>query len=129
MARIQLLPQKLAVCRLGPDDAIPAWAAGDFLSISRTADELSIVCHSTQVPNAIRREGDWLALKVIGPLDFALTGVLLSLAAPLAEAGVSIFAISTFDTDYVLVKQPLVERAMDALRRAGHEVSTPDMLP
>ena len=111
------------MCRLPPDAAIPAWAAGGtFSSITRTPDELSIVCEERLAPDDGKSEGGWRALQVAGPLDFALVGILAAIAAPLAEAGVSIFAVSTFDTDYVLVKESNLARAIDALRDAGHEV-------
>jgi hypothetical protein len=104
---------------------VPAWAleAGtDLLSISRTPEETSIVCPEERVPPGTTQEGGWRALKVEGPLDFALTGVLVSVAAPLAEAEVPIFAVSTYDTDYVLVREGRLEDAVEALVRAGHEV-------
>jgi len=126
--RLQLLPGNLAVCRLGPRDPIPAWAAGDFFSITRTAEEFSIVCDSRAVPDGVRAETGWRALKVEGPLDFALTGILVSIASPLAATGISIFALSTFDTDYILVKNDKLDSAIDVLRVAGHEVGGVDMV-
>ena len=126
--RLQLLPGNLAVCRLGPRDPIPAWAAGDFFSITRTAEEFSIVCDSRAVPDGVRAETGWRALKVEGPLDFALTGILVSIASPLAATGISIFALSTFDTDYMLVKNDKLDSAIDVLRVAGHEVGGVDMV-
>lgn len=122
MAAIELtvLPGRLAVCRLEPGAAPPAWAIGGALwSITGTADELSVVCEEGRAPEGVRREAGWRALKVAGPLDFALTGVLSAIAGPLAEAGVSIFAVSTFDTDYVLVKEERLGAAVAALRAAG----------
>lgn len=122
--RLAILPETLSVCRLAADDAIPAWLpARGFVSVTRTADELSIVCAQDAVPVGVRREPGWHALAVEGPLDFGLTGVLASLAAPLAKAGISIFAISTFDTDYVLVKAERLDDAVEALRRAGHLIA------
>jgi hypothetical protein len=119
--RLLALPELLAVCRLAADDAFPAWLpARGFVSVTRTAGELSIVCAQDAVPAGLRCEPGWRALAVEGPLDFGLTGVLASIAAPLAEAGISIFAISTFDTDYVLVKDERLNEAAEALRRAGH---------
>lgn len=121
--RLSLLPTPLAVCRLDAGAAIPAWAdAGEFFTASRTPHELSIVCAEAAVPEEVRAERGWRACGVRGTLDFSLTGVLLSLAQPLAAAGISIFAISTFDTDYVLVKQESLAVAIAALRGAGHEV-------
>ena len=98
-----ILPQKLAVCRLGKDARIPSWIEGDiFFSITKTDDELSIVCSENRVPNDTKAEKNWRAFKVEGPIDFSLTGILASLANPLASAKISIFAVSTFDTDYLL---------------------------
>ena len=121
--RLTVLPEPLAVCRLAADDAFPAWLpARGFVSVTRTSEELSVVCAADAVPAGVRCEPDWRALAVAGPLDFGLTGILASLATPLAEAGISIFAISTFDTDYVLVKAERLGDAVDALRRAGHRI-------
>lgn len=121
--RLQVLPEVLAVCRLAADDALPLWLpARSFLSVTRTAVELSVVCAADAVPAGIRCEPGWRALAVAGPLDFALTGILASIATPLADAGISIFAISTFDTDYVLVKAERLNDAIEALRRAGHHL-------
>ncbi|MFL6275868.1 MAG: ACT domain-containing protein [Blastocatellia bacterium] len=126
MFKLTLLPDKLAICRLSPDAAIPRWALGsDFYSITRTADELSIVCHQTDIPDDVQSEGDWRCLKVHGPLAFSMVGVMASLTAPLAAAGISIFVISTFDTDYLLVKQAHLESAIAALSTAGHSIIRP----
>lgn len=124
MLTLTTLPTPLAVCRRSPNEPIPAWALlGDFFSITRTADELSIVCPQARVPAHAQAERGWRALKVAGPLDFALTGILAGLAGALAQAGISIFAISTYDTDYVLVKEEALEPACAALRAAGCEVT------
>jgi hypothetical protein len=121
---LEVLPNTLAVCRLSSNDSIPSWAfSGDFFSISKTADELSIVCEEKQVPAGVKAGRGWRCLKVKGPLDFGLTGILASLAKPLAEAGISIFAVSTFDTDYLLVKMDVLERAISVLSKAGHTVA------
>jgi hypothetical protein len=121
--RLFLLDCQLAVCQLGADDEVPGWAGGGpFSSVTRTSQELSIVCREGAVPEGITCEGGWRIFQVEGPLDFALTGVLASIAGPLAEAGVSLFALSTFDTDYVMVRESDVERAARALRAAGHRV-------
>jgi len=122
--RLSILGSTLAVCRLAADDAFPAWlSARGFVSVTRTADELSVVCAADAVPANVRCEAGWRALAVEGPLDFGVTGILASIAAPLAEAGISIFAISTFDTDYVLVKAERLGDAVEALRRAGHLIA------
>jgi uncharacterized protein len=120
---LSLLPETLAVCRLAPDAEVPAWAwTGEPASVTRTRDELSIVCRMDAVPREVRAEGGWRCLRVQGPLDFALTGILSALTAPLAAAGIALFAVSTFDTDYLLVKAETLDRATEALRRAGHRV-------
>lgn len=120
---LSILQEVFAVCRLEPNEAMPAWSLQGFFAITRTEDELSIVCPQSNVPleaQAGHFEGGWRCLKVKGPLDFALTGILVAIAVPLAEAGVSIFALSTYETDYVLVKQADLDRAMQALLQAGH---------
>jgi hypothetical protein len=112
-----------AICRLGGEAPIPPWAtAGRFFSITRTAEELSVVCGQNAVPVGVTCERGWRCLWVAGVLPFTVVGVLASLTAPLAEAGVSVFAVSTFDTDYVLVKGDVLERAVDVLRQHGHVV-------
>ena len=118
-----VLDGRCAICRLSPDAPIPSWAlGGPFCSITRTPDELSVVCAEGTVPENVRCERGWRCMRIAGPLDFALTGVLASLAVPLREAGVSLFAVSTFDTDYLLVKDSDLEWAVAALVRAGHRV-------
>lgn len=120
---LSLLPDTLAVCRLAPDAEVPAWAwTGEPASVTRTRDELSLVCREDAVPEGVRAESGWRCLKVQGPLDFALTGIMAALTAPLAAAGISVFAVSTFDTDYLLVKAENLDRASVALRGAGHRV-------
>lgn len=120
---LTILPDTFAVCRLGADGAVPSWAtAAQFFSITRTADELSIVCPQHLVPDGIRCERDWRCLRVIGSMDFSMIGVVSSLVTPLAEAGISVFVLSTFDTDYLLVKKSDQQRAVAALRAAGHAV-------
>jgi hypothetical protein len=116
--QLSLLKNKLAVAHLPSTAAIPDWALqepSEFLAITRTADELSIVCHQAVIPDDVQAEKEWRALKVDGVLDFALTGILSSLLQPLAKANISIFAISTYNTDYLLVKEAVVERAIIVL--------------
>ena len=122
MLTLSVVPDVLVICRLERDAVIPAWATGEFVSITRTSDELSIVCAERDVPSDVKADRDWQALKIEGPLDLSLTGVLASIAMPLAEAKINIFAISTFDTDYVLVKADRVAEAIGVLRNAGHHV-------
>jgi hypothetical protein len=115
----RILNSALCICRLPPGSAVPA-PAGDFFSATVTRREISIVCHQPP-PGATQVEAGWIALEVIGPLPFSLTGVLASLTVPLAEAGVPVFAISTFDTDYLLIKAADLDSANRALLAAGHE--------
>ena len=120
---LEVLPGGFAICRLEASSEVPEWAAGGpFASVTRTADELSIVCEEGGVPPDVKHDGGWRCLRLVGPFDLNLTGVLASLLQPLAEAGVSIFAVSTFDTDYVLVRGSQLETAIAALRQAGHHV-------
>lgn len=118
---LSCLSDVLTICRLEADAPIPSWAdGGDFTSITRTVDELSIVCSPRDVPAGIRCEKGYRCIKVEGPLDFALTGIISSLATVLAREGISIFPVSTFDTDYILVKEEQMEKAALALAQAGH---------
>jgi uncharacterized protein len=121
--RLSVLEHSLAVCRLEPDSKIPAWATADpFFCVTRTTDELSVVCPEERVPVGITCECGWRALEVEGPLEFGMTGVLASVAVPLAESGVGILAIATYETDYVLVKEEQLDLAAAALRARGHEI-------
>jgi hypothetical protein len=120
---LTILPDSLAICRLSPEEDVPEWALiGEFVSITHTGDELSIVCAEQSVPPDVKADREWRALKVEGPLDLALTGVLASLANPLAEAQINLFAVSTFDTDYLLIKGYNLAHACEVLRQAGHSV-------
>jgi uncharacterized protein len=121
---LSLLADRLAVCRLDAQAEIPAWASRrPFFAITRTSDELSIVCTAADVPAAVQQDAGWRAFKVEGPFAFTLTGVLVSVARPLAEAGIGILAIATYDTDYVLVKEGQVQAAILALRAQGHTIT------
>jgi hypothetical protein len=121
---LELLADTLAVCRLPADAPVPDWAAGPsrFVTVSRTSEELSITVIQSDVPPEVRCERDYRVLRVKGPLPLNLIGILAAIADPLAAAGLSIFAISTFDTDYVLVKARDLEPAVAALEHAGHHV-------
>ena len=120
---LSILPDTLSICRLDPNERVPDWAdAPSFVSITRTADELSIVCLEQAVPVGVNANRGWRCLKVESPLDLSLTGILTSLTGPLAEARIGIFAISTFDTDYLLVKEQALPDAIAALGKAGHKV-------
>ena len=121
--RLSILNGHMSVCRLNPGFGVPDWAIkGGFCSVTRTEDELSVVCPEGFVPEGVRCEGGWRALKLEGPFEFSQVGVLSSVATPLAEAGVGIFAGSTFDTDYVLVKEEQLGSAVGALRERSHEI-------
>jgi hypothetical protein len=121
---LELVTGSFAVCRLAASDPVPAWAgAGPFVSVTRTDAELSIVCVEEGLPSGVASERGWRCLRVRGPLGFGVTGILASLAAPLAGSGVSIFVVSTYDTDYLLVPERDLERAKSALERAGHAVA------
>ena len=127
--RLSLLDDRLVVCRLEPDSEVPDWATeSGFSSITRTLHELSIVCTEEKVPDEVVRESGWRALVVEGPLDFSLVGILASVVTPLAEAGISVFAISTYDTDYLLVRGEQLDSVLSALRKGGHELSAEPVL-
>jgi hypothetical protein len=118
-----LLPERYAVCRFAPGAAIPAWALdGPFCSITRTADELSAVCLDAAVPPEVQCEHGWRAIKFSGPFDFALVGILVAVAQPLAAAGISIFAISTYDTDYILVREQQYAATLAVLQAEQHRL-------
>ncbi|EKQ57533.1 MULTISPECIES: ACT domain-containing protein [unclassified Clostridium] len=120
---LRLLKEKYGVCRLDKTASIPEWSKeSDFLSITKTWDELSIVCLESNIPNDVKHEKDWRILKVEGPLDFSLIGILSKISSILAENEISIFAISTYDTDYILVKDKDVDNAVNALINEKYEV-------
>ncbi len=117
------LDELYAVVRLEPDAELPDWVrSGHFWSATRSDAELSIVCREEDVPADASAERGWCALELAGPLDFSLTGVVAALVTPLAEAEVPIFVLSTFETDYLLVRERDLERSVDALAGAGHSV-------
>ncbi len=121
--KFRQLPGHYAIVRLAPDAPVPDWATkGDFTSITRTADELSIVCATENLPPDVRTSHRWIGLKLKGPFRFSLTGVLQSFIGPLSYGQIPIFAISTYDTDYVLVQEQFLEAALDVLLHAGHEL-------
>ena len=122
--KLLLQEDRFAICQLPAEAAIPRWAAQapGLVATVRTRDELSVVCREDVVPLEVRQEKSWCAFMVEGPLDFSLTGIVSSVANPLAQAGISIFAISTFHTDYVLVKEDKLAAAVAALETAGHTI-------
>jgi hypothetical protein len=118
-----VLPGEYAVCRLPPDSPVPDMAHGDGLvSMTRTDEELSVVCRSSIAPATARVEQPWRCLCVVGPLDLSMVGVLSALAEVLAQAGIAIFVVSTYDTDYLLVRTVDLRQAVQALQAAGHPV-------
>lgn len=120
---IQVLSGEFAIARLPADAAVPAWAdAKAFSAVTRTADELSVLCPAAQVPTDVKHEGGWRILKLRGPFNFTETGILSSVLDPLAFSRISILALSTFDTDYVLVKGTELEAAIRTLRNADHTI-------
>lgn len=122
---VDLLPGRLAICRLAPDAPVPAWGdGGAFVSVTRTAAELSVVCAVDRVPSGVTSSAPWCALRVAGPIPLSDVGVLVALATPLAAAGVSIYPVATYDTDYLLVREAQIAAAVAALRAAGHTVRT-----
>ncbi|MBJ7357451.1 ACT domain-containing protein [Nocardioides sp.] len=121
--KLMRYPETLAVVKLGPGADLPAWAeASSILSITATATETSVVCAARSVPKKSVHQRPFTAFEVEGPLDFALTGILAGLLTPLAEAGISVFTLSTFDTDWILVPGGDADRAEEEWRRSGHEV-------
>lgn len=120
---LKVLPDAYAVVRLDPDDPLPTWfKPKGFRNVSWTAEEMSIVCDETWVPADVAAERGWGCLMLQGPFPFELTGILLAVLASLAAAGIGIFAVSTFDTDYVLVKRAQLPAALEALRSHGHSI-------
>ena len=121
--RLRILEGRFAVTRLEPGASVPDWAlSGPFFTVSRTLDELSVLCEESLVPPGLRSESGWAGLKLEGPFEFTLTGILAAVLEPLKLAKIGIFAVSTFDTDYVLVKSEHLESAVRALEEAGHTV-------
>jgi hypothetical protein len=121
--KFSVVPGEFAVSRLAPSEPVPQWAdSGPFTSVTRNLDELSIVSPAASVPAEVKSERGWTCLKLLGPFPFQETGILASFLDPCARAGIPIFAISTFDTDYVLVKDEDKDRAIKVLIAASHEL-------
>lgn len=124
LVTLRLLPDELAICRLTPGSPIPAWAtAGPFFAVVRTSAELSVMCAAELVPPEVTATREWRVLELQGPFDFALVGIMVAVATPLATAGVSIMPVATYDTDYVLVRATQLDLAIATLRSAGHTVN------
>ena len=113
---LSAMPGSYSVVRLEKDADVPMWATGDgFFSITKTDEELSIVCRDESVPDNVTADRNWRMLKILGPLDFSLTGIAAAIHKPLSEAKISVFLISTYDTDYILVKDAHFEQAKKVL--------------
>ena len=109
-----------SLCRLAPDDPLPSWSlSSPFYTISKTSDELSVVCESSYVPAEVKQDGEWRLLKIAAILDLSLTGITAKFSTALANAGVNLCVIATYQTDYILVKQEKLEIAIVALQNAG----------
>jgi hypothetical protein len=120
---LEVVSGRYAVCQLDAVAEVPGWVSGAVTSVTRTPAELSIICSEECVPRDVRSESGWRCLRVVGPLEFSMVGVIASLTGVLADAGVSVFVVSTFDTDCLLVKQAHLEMAVKSLTSAGHSVS------
>lgn len=121
---LKVLPEELSIVRRASSAGMPWWAARSetFLSFTRTSEETSLVCESHLVPEGVEAQRGYRALRVDGPLPLGATGILASLSVPLADAGVPIFVIATFDTDYILVPDERLTAAVRALQGSGHSV-------
>ncbi len=122
--KLTVLADSYAICRLDHDSEIPRWvhASHGFASITYTQDEMSVVSDQQFVPPDVQQDRDWRILKIIGPLDFTMVGVISSIAGLLADAGISLFNVSTYETDFIMVKQEVLEHALTVLRGAGMEI-------
>ncbi len=124
---LTVLPDRLGICRLDAQASVPEWAfQSAFFSVTRTLHELSVVCAEVCIPEDVSCDQGWKCLEVQGPLDLSETGILSSLSLTLTHAGISIFVVSTYDTDYLLVKAENLAKASEALAAAGHKVNYSD---
>jgi len=121
---LRVWPGRWAVCRLAPGDAVPTWATvpAPLSVVARSESELSVLVPEAHVPDQVTSERGLRVIEVVGPVPFAVTGLIASLSQPLASAGISLFPVATYDTDYVLVKEPTLAAAVDVLRAAGFTV-------
>jgi hypothetical protein len=120
---LYLLPGRMAICRLEPEEKLPPWAgSGAFSSVTRTSVEMTVVCQEENVPAGILCNKNWRCLQIGGVLDFSETGILSSLTAPLAGEGIPVYALSTYSTDLILIKENDLSRTVLALARAGHRI-------
>ena len=122
--KLSLLPGTFGICRLSPEQGLPAWALrkGSLVSVTMTPEELSVVCLDSSIPSDIQCDRGWSALRVVGTLPLTMTSVLSSLVVPLAESDIAVFAISTYDTDYILVRKDKTLEVKTELERFGHQV-------
>lgn len=121
--QLYVLDELYAVVRCEPDAPMPSWiGGGHFWSVTRSESELSVVCRQDDVPTDASAERGWIAFEVAGPLDFSLTGVVASIVTPLADEDIPLFVLSTFETDYLLVREHDLHRSVEALTNAGHSV-------
>ena len=120
---LSLLPGEYAVCKLEPERDIPEWITyNTFWSVTKTQDEMSIVCPQNQVPKDVKAESEWRILEVEGPLDFSMTGVVNCLTKPLTDSKISVFILSTYLTDYLLIRSKDIKTAIEVLRAQGHKI-------
>lgn len=120
---LKLLKEKYAVARLNKESEVPSWGfKGEFYSVTKTEDELSIVCLEENIPQDTKCEKDWRILKIEGPLDFLLVGILSKISSLMAKNNISIFAISTYDTDYILIKEDNIEKAISVLEENIYKI-------
>ncbi|KAB0264862.1 ACT domain-containing protein [Microvirga brassicacearum] len=123
--KLRVLEGVYGIARLGPTEPFPAWADGEgFVSISRSPDELSIVCLENRIVAGVQKDGGWTGFQLVGPFAFGETGIILSVIRPLSEEGIGVFVVSTFDGDHLLVKQEDASRVMRLLSEAGHVIGT-----
>ena len=118
--KFRTLPGVYAVCCLPPDTPQPIWPKGEFISVTKTADEFSIICLGSSVPRGLKSDHGWRVLKLLGPFPLSDVGILASFTAPLAHARISVLAVGTFETDYLLVKEDSLLAAVAVLEAAGH---------
>ncbi|MAI34686.1 MAG: ACT domain-containing protein [Rubripirellula sp.] len=128
MFSFEFLPDRYAVCRLAADESLPQWALQNdigkqqFVSLTWTPDELSVVCRESLVPDNVKSEPDWICMRVAGKLDFSLVGILAKITKYLADAHISVFAVSTYETDYLLIKSAQWPLTLKTLSEAGYKV-------
>jgi hypothetical protein len=122
---LSILRHRFAICKLNPDVKVPDWAIrGDFFSISRTPEELSIICQEDDVPLKVTSKREWRGIKIEGPFHFNEIGILDAITSPIARAKISLLTVSTFDTDYVFIQDSQFEEALLILAESGHQIKS-----